>query len=301
MSPYAPTRSQNRGVGKVKRPFGQGPSLPRSFGRSRPIDPRAFTLIELLVVIAIIALLMAVLMPALSRVRKQARAVACQSNLHEWALIFTMYADGNDGYLMRGYAGNAASATSDHTWIGALRPYYSDPKIRVCPTAIKPVSEGATGPFSAWGVFGKGDTRTWAGPRDEGDYGSYGMNELAYNPPPEITSRAADYWRTVHVARAAEVPLFSDCIWYDVYPRDTDAPPTYEADVTGGEMQRVCINRHEGFINSLFLDGSLRKVGLKELWTLRWHRTFRLAGAWTRAGGVIDSDWPVWMRNFKDF
>ena len=51
---------------------------------------KGFTLIELLVVIAIIALLLAVLMPAMSRVRKQARTMACQSNLHEWSLIFAI-------------------------------------------------------------------------------------------------------------------------------------------------------------------------------------------------------------------
>ncbi|MCU0918286.1 MAG: type II secretion system GspH family protein [Planctomycetes bacterium] len=261
---------------------------------------KAFTLIELLVVIAIIALLMAVLMPALARVRKHARTVACQSNLHEWALIFAMYTGDNNGYLMTGYASQGA-ATSRDTWIGALRSHYQDPKIRVCPTAVKPFSEGGQGPFSAWGVFGRsGETRTWAGPRDEGDYGSYGMNELAYNPPSEVTSRAAEYWRTVNVPHAAEVPLFFDCIWFDVFPRDTDAPPAYDGDVTTGEMKRVCINRHDGYANDLFMDSSLRKIALKGLWALRWYRGFNLANVWTKAGGVTPADWPAWMKAFKD-
>jgi prepilin-type N-terminal cleavage/methylation domain-containing protein len=262
---------------------------------------RAFTLIELLVVIAIIALLMSVLMPAMARVRKQARAVACKSNLHEWALIFAMYTDDNNGYLMRGYAGRVAEATTEDTWIGALRPYYHDPKICVCPTATKPWTEGGRGPLSAWGVFGQNDDRTWAGPRGQGDYGSYGMNEMAYDPPSFVTNRADEYWRTVNVTRANEAPLFFDCIWFDVFPRDTDQPPAYNGDTTGGEMQRVCIDRHEGYVNCLFMDWSLRKVGLKELWTLKWHRTFNTTGPWTKAGGAISTDWPDWMQHFRDF
>jgi prepilin-type N-terminal cleavage/methylation domain-containing protein len=58
---------------------------------------RAFTLIELLVVIAIIALLMSILMPALQRVRRQARAVACQSNLRQSGVLFSIYAGENGG------------------------------------------------------------------------------------------------------------------------------------------------------------------------------------------------------------
>jgi len=64
-----------------------------------------FTLVELLVVIAIIALLMAMLMPALNRVGKQAKAVMCQSNLSQWGKILMMYTVDNDGYFASGSSG----------------------------------------------------------------------------------------------------------------------------------------------------------------------------------------------------
>jgi hypothetical protein len=51
----------------------------------------------------------------------------------------------------------------------------------------------------------------------------------------------------------------------------------------------------------LFLDYSARKVGLKELWTLKWHKGFDEAGPWTLAGGAQASDWPEWMKPLKDY
>jgi hypothetical protein len=67
------------------------------------------------------------------------------------------------------------------------------------------------------------------------------------------------------------------------------------------EMMHFAINRHSGSVNHVFMDWSVRKLGIKELWTLKWHRQFNTSGAWTTAGGAQPGDWPEWMRNLKDY
>ncbi len=87
----------------------------------------AFTLIELLVVISIIALLLAILLPTLQRIRRESKSVACQSNLHQWDIMFSMYKANNDGKFFKPMHGG--------TWIEPLQPYYQDGKdsLFLCP------------------------------------------------------------------------------------------------------------------------------------------------------------------------
>ena len=81
--------------------------------------PNGFTLVELLVVIAIIAVLMAILMPALHRAREQGKRAVCLNNVKQLTLAWILYADDNDGKLVNGMGG--VDRSKEKAWVGMCR------------------------------------------------------------------------------------------------------------------------------------------------------------------------------------
>jgi len=265
-------------------------------------ERKGFTLIELLVVISIIALLMSVLMPSLNRVRKQGKSVVCQNNLRNWGVAAIGYSHENNYRLELGY--------DLALWIYELKPYmgYSDEKTRkkddvsLCPIASKARNHPSgglgpghgLGPLSAWGLYG-GDGYL------SGMTGSYGINGWVYR---ETRSDASDdllrkSWNSLNVIGANKIPLIGGNYRYAAYPEAWHEPPEYEVGAEYSGLGSFAVNRHNGFINMVFLDGSTRKVGLKELWILQWHKEWKadFATRTSRAGIA----WPEWMEGFKDY
>jgi prepilin-type N-terminal cleavage/methylation domain-containing protein/prepilin-type processing-associated H-X9-DG protein len=99
-----------------------------------------FTLVELLVVIGIIALLIAMLMPALARARQQAQWVACQSNMRQIGLYLEMYSNDWKGWAFPPRLG--ANRPRDQRWpVHVFKPAVWNPKVMLCPTDFEPAEE----------------------------------------------------------------------------------------------------------------------------------------------------------------
>jgi len=279
---------------------------------------RAFTLVELLVVISIIALLVAMLLPALGKARKQAKKTVCQAYLHQWGLVFHMEFQENGGRVLGGARHPEAQELGDGTtgeagaeaWPAILYDYYVNQEFRFCPEAPIEKNQGFGDHKTAWNLNADGAYAAFLGFDEMA--GSYGINDWVYNPPAGVKTSFGfvltdENYNSPDVRNTDEIPLFLDCVLTGSFPLDTDSPPAlpqwpyYHSSLIG----RYCMDRHgSGTLNGLFLDGHARSVGCKELWTLKWSRGFKTANAHTLAGWASRSLWEAeapWMVDFPDF
>jgi len=293
--------------------------------RTTSVCHTGFTLIELLVVIAIIALLMAILLPALQRARRQARAVICRANLKQWGTVLALYTNDSDGRFPAGQM-NAALfllrtpfyGEQDPNRLVTLHNPVDTKGIARCPMAAKvdPGKARATYTFGAasgrfsWptaAVLVGSTSEPWTAFRPGPPFlCSYGFNEWLVTSsfgPPDFVSPLTPQPSPDHLSTRGKsaVPVLLGCTLPSSEVRENEGPPAGALSTWVSGMARFCLDRHNGYTNTLFLDWSVRRVGLKELWTLKWYRDYSRAGRWTKAGGVKPQDWPEWMRGFKDY
>jgi prepilin-type N-terminal cleavage/methylation domain-containing protein len=240
---------------------------------------RAFTLIELMVVVTIITMLIALLIPGLRIAGQTARAVSCASNQRQLSAA------------MIGYVADSLGVTMPfdgvtHYWHLQLGVYLGAPNYEQHPdnrtdhslmkVLLCPSTKFQDPAFN----FGNADTAwNWM----YGGSGSYGMNLWLINIYPDyypgIFASDKDKFYPRYVgATPAMTPLFTDSNWVGSWPEDQD----YVGDLYTGWgrhekrffMGRVCVDRHSMAVNSSFVDGSVRRIPLGELWSLKWHQTF---------------------------
>jgi len=258
---------------------------------SRKSGAKGFTLIELLVVIAIIAILAAMLLPALSKAKLKGQEAACRSNLKQMGLGEIMYLNDSGKTFPIAY-------DPGHFWMANLRPYVPADKIRICPAAPVPPNRGAS-------QEAKGNiSAAWYGPMttpiqwNTGFESSYGMNGWMYSPEGDLGAGDPKW----HFRKESEFEnpirnvIFADSNWADGWPQETDKPPRNlftGDDGFGPQMGRFCIARHgsrpspvptsypstsrlPGGINSVFIDGHVETTALEDLWSLYWHRSYKV-------------------------
>jgi len=208
----------------------------------------AFTLIELLVVIAIIAILAAMLLPALSRAREKARQAVCMSNLKQITLAFLMYAEDHEGYLspayyyLPGYSGEIGWDFTTQDWVNwtpGIVGQYLTSRVFECPSRFQLKSYDR--PFTGYAY-----NASYLG-------GGYDPNFGEERAPVKIT-RIANPSATILLADSAIWSPYTNELIANNYLRAPNDPSYFGPNVHF---------RHNGFANVAFCDGHVESIGTK--------------------------------------
>ena len=264
----------------------------RVSGRSRLRG--AFTLIELLVVIAIIAILAAMLLPALSSAKLRALQANCISNLKQLTLASQMYYDDNKTFIG---PTSLDPFKSQGDWMGTMLVYYGRAtNMIICPAApAKPID-----PANPQNTPGTADS-AWDWVLTSPGYvspvyaSSYGYNKWLESSA-IYGADARNFNQETAVAHPSQTPVFTDSAWINFYPDVNDTPPLSLYDPinhpgTGASgMTRVFIARHgsrspsaaphslpfgaKTFPGSIVMgmnDGHAEVAKLQNLWGYYWN------------------------------
>lgn len=247
-------------------------------------------MIELLVVIAIIAILAAMLLPALASAKLRAQQANCVSNLKQLTLASQMYYDDNKTFI--GPINNNP-ALSQGDWMGTMLGYYGNAtNVIICPSApdkgVPPAPNNNNPPGTAdsawhWTI----STPVYAS--------SYGYNKWLESSA-IYGSDPRNFNQETSIAHPSQTPVFTDCTWINFYPDMSDTPPLSLYNPIGSPgtgptgMTRIFIARHggraagsapqklsfgtttfPGAIDMGFWDGHVETAKLQDLWTFYWN------------------------------
>ena len=242
------------------------PALPHKATR------RAFTLVELLVVIGIIALLIAILLPALSSARAQANTVKCSSNLRQIGTITHMYANENKGWIPRDYNHGTQYLTGQYLFAEQYGKYFLRDFVSVGAQDTSPARDKALKPqFARIEVY-----QCPVFPNDQQQL-DYVANGFQISPQYYKSGRAQPAINITQIKRGSEILYLTEgnASLPAGGPSDNPAPDYSTHDVwqdvhilgtsTSRRIMDLNDKRHKGMINCLYIDGHVDTKPLKDL------------------------------------